>query len=164
MCRKGGGVSTTAEFVVAARLSENPDLSATLESRTSSALFRFYTNISGCVEARTYLVTDTSIPKRNRRSYDTSAFFTPNAERKNLSVLASALVQNLNTETGKTGLQLTSVNFSYGSDGTGQVKKEVILCAGSMYQCKLPWKVPTGEEHSVCPKMVENGQAGFPDR
>ncbi|KAF8908419.1 hypothetical protein CPB85DRAFT_1436045 [Mucidula mucida] len=85
--------------------------------------------------AGTYLVANTLDPETNGRSYATSAFFTPNAERKNLNVLAGALVHKLNTETGKTGLKATSVDFSYGSDGvvySVQVKKEVILCAGAL--------------------------------
>lgn len=75
------------------------------------------------------------------------AYFAPNTERKNLTVLTGAVVRKVITEAKENGLLVaTGVEFSEGKDGgvhSVGVRKEVTMCAGcvvplrSSTECKL---------------------------
>lgn len=72
-------------------------------------------------------------PKAVTRSYSASAFYAPNKNRKNLSVLTDALVSKINfNKNGSTGeVSAAGVNFIVGERNYSvKTNKEVIICAG----------------------------------
>ncbi|KII91114.1 hypothetical protein PLICRDRAFT_173018 [Plicaturopsis crispa FD-325 SS-3] len=83
----------------------------------------------------TFFVPNTIDPKTFKRTYSATAYYAPNADRQNLSVLVGAYTHKLVTETDpKTGLLIaTGVEFSHG-DRTHvvHVRKEAILSAGAL--------------------------------
>ncbi|EKM48820.1 uncharacterized protein PHACADRAFT_202352 [Phanerochaete carnosa HHB-10118-sp] len=66
------------------------------------------------------------------RSYSTTAFYLPNKDRPNLSVLTDAHVRRVLTQPGAAGnLTATGVEFGYGGDiHSVRATREVILSAG----------------------------------
>ncbi|EKM52126.1 uncharacterized protein PHACADRAFT_212710 [Phanerochaete carnosa HHB-10118-sp] len=74
-------------------------------------------------------------PRTGTRSYATTAYYLPNKDRKNLTVLVRALVSKILTEDGADGkLNAAGVEFIYDDTKTYVVhaKKEVILSAGTI--------------------------------
>lgn len=72
-------------------------------------------------------------PVHKRRSYAAREYYEPNAKRPNLSVLTNALVSKIQLE--KTGGDAKATGVEFIADGTthiAQVKKEVIVCGGSI--------------------------------
>lgn len=73
-------------------------------------------------------------PANSSRSYSAAAYLFPNAGRKNLAVLTSALVERINWASSKGGNVVASgVTFtSGGQEYTVAAKKEVIISGGSI--------------------------------
>ena len=70
--------------------------------------------------------------KTHTRDYATTAFYLPNKDRKNLTVLTKAHVHRVVTEPGQGGL-LTAVGVEFKHEGTPRTvraKREVIVSAG----------------------------------
>jgi choline dehydrogenase len=72
-------------------------------------------------------------PKHKRRSYAARAYYEPNASRPNLSLLTNALVSKIQMEQTDGDAKATGVQFVFdGTTHTVKVKKEVIVCGGSI--------------------------------
>lgn len=72
-------------------------------------------------------------PKHNRRSYAAREYYEPNADRSNLTVLTNALVSKVELETTGGDAKATGIQFIVdGTTHTAKVKKEVIVCGGSV--------------------------------
>ncbi|KAH7406111.1 hypothetical protein DE146DRAFT_434153 [Phaeosphaeria sp. MPI-PUGE-AT-0046c] len=72
-------------------------------------------------------------PRHKRRSYAAREYYEPNAKRPNLSVLTHALVSKIQLEKNGDEAKATGVEFIVdGTTHTAQVKKEVIVCGGSI--------------------------------
>lgn len=72
-------------------------------------------------------------PKHNRRSYAAREYYEPNAHRSNLTVLTNALVSKVQLEKTGGDAKATGVQFIVdGATHTAKVKKEVIVCGGSI--------------------------------
>ncbi|KAJ3556844.1 hypothetical protein NM688_g1797 [Phlebia brevispora] len=73
-------------------------------------------------------------PKTHTRTYATTAFYLPNKDRPNFSVLVSAYARRVITaETGSRALSATDVEFEHeGRVLFVHAREEVILCAGSL--------------------------------
>lgn len=72
-------------------------------------------------------------PTHKRRSYAARDYYEPNASRKNLALLTNALVSKI--ELSKNGSDATATGVQFIVDGTKhtvKVKKEVIVCGGSI--------------------------------
>jgi len=70
-------------------------------------------------------------PKHKRRSYAARAYYEPNAERTNLSLLTNALVAKILLEKNGGDAKATGVQFIVDdATHTVKVKKEVIVCGG----------------------------------
>ncbi|KAF2495286.1 alcohol oxidase [Lophium mytilinum] len=71
-------------------------------------------------------------PITMKRSYSARAFYEPNTQRSNLSVLADALVTKIGFEKGEI-VKATGVSFkSGGTSFSVKVLKEVIVCGGTI--------------------------------
>ncbi|TFK48618.1 alcohol oxidase [Heliocybe sulcata] len=83
--------------------------------------------------------TNTIDPKTSTRTYAVTAYYDPNVNRPNLSVLVQASVHKLETATDSNGLVVaTGVEFAYGNRTyTVNAKKEVVLCAGGLKSSQL---------------------------
>lgn len=74
-------------------------------------------------------------PINNTRSYSASAYLFPNANRKNLAVLTSALVEKIDWSTNSHGGNPTASGVTFisgGQDYSVIAKKEVIISGGSV--------------------------------
>lgn len=72
-------------------------------------------------------------PKHNRRSYAARDYYEPNADRSNLTVLTNALVSKVQLEKTDGDAKATGVQFIVdGTTHTVKIKKEVIVCGGSI--------------------------------
>ncbi|KAF8972234.1 alcohol oxidase [Flammula alnicola] len=73
-------------------------------------------------------------PKDRTRSYAANMYYTPNADRKNLTVLISAHVAKVELEKSPDGIATaTGVRFIYdGKSHSALVRKEVVLSAGAI--------------------------------
>lgn len=77
-------------------------------------------------------------PKNSSRSYAGTAYYKPNAARKNLNVLTGALVTKVIFATAKEPLIATGVTFTVGGESyTVSASKEIILCAGAFQSPQL---------------------------
>ncbi|KAI0072989.1 alcohol oxidase [Panus rudis PR-1116 ss-1] len=81
-----------------------------------------------------FFTPNTYNPQTHTRSYATTAFYLPNQDRQNLSVLVTAHVNKVLTEKKDDGkVIVTGVEFQYGGKvHTVNVNKEVILSAGAL--------------------------------
>ncbi|KDQ55740.1 GMC oxidoreductase [Jaapia argillacea MUCL 33604] len=80
-----------------------------------------------------YMCPSTINPLTHTRTYSTTAFYIPNAERPNLSVLVGAYVRKLITESVDGELQATGVEFECDSQiCVAKVSKEAIISAGAL--------------------------------
>lgn len=74
-------------------------------------------------------------PVNSTRSYSASAYLIPNAARKNLAVLTSALVEKINWSTKKQEGNVVASGITFSSGGkryTVNATKEVIVSGGSI--------------------------------
>ena len=74
-------------------------------------------------------------PANSTRSYSASAYLYPNAARQNLAVLTSALVQQINWSTVKSGGNVTATGVTFISGGakyTVNATMEVIVSGGTV--------------------------------
>jgi choline dehydrogenase len=72
-------------------------------------------------------------PKHKRRSYAAREYYEPNANRSNLSLLTNALVSKIRMEKTDGEAKATGVQFIVdGATHSVKVKKEVIVCGGSV--------------------------------
>jgi choline dehydrogenase len=72
-------------------------------------------------------------PKHKRRSYAARDYYEPNAGRSNLSLLTNALVSKIQMERTGGEAKATGVQFIVnGATHSVKVKKEVIVCGGSV--------------------------------
>lgn len=74
-------------------------------------------------------------PVNSTRSYSTSAYLIPNAARKNLAVLTSALVEKINWSSDKEGELVVATGITFNSGGkkyTVNATKEVIISGGAV--------------------------------
>lgn len=74
-------------------------------------------------------------PVNSTRSYSTTAYLIPNAARKNLVVLTSALVEKINWSADKEGENIVASGITFSSGGkryTANATKEVIISGGSV--------------------------------
>ena len=77
-------------------------------------------------------------PKNASRSYAGTAYYKPNAARKNLQVLTGALVTKVIFAPAKEPLSATGVTFTVdGGSYTVSASKEIILCAGTFQSPQL---------------------------
>ncbi|KAI0709492.1 GMC oxidoreductase [Earliella scabrosa] len=84
-------------------------------------------SVTGC--ATVFACVDSST---GTRSYSGSAYYAPNADRKNLTVLTNAHVARIVFRPGSSPLVATGVEFIHGDKTyVVQVKKEVIVSAGA---------------------------------
>ncbi|KAI0921212.1 hypothetical protein AcW2_006258 [Taiwanofungus camphoratus] len=81
-----------------------------------------------------YFAPNTYDPIKHTRTYATTAFYLPNKDRPNLTVLVSALVNRVLTETTGNGkLSAVGVEFEYDSKTyTVNARKEVVLSTGAL--------------------------------
>ncbi|KAI0337693.1 alcohol oxidase [Trametopsis cervina] len=85
-----------------------------------------------------YMIPSSRDPKTNTRSYATTAYYTPNASRPNLTVLVTAPVRRvlLSTSLDAAGLRTaTGVEFSHAGGAevfSVNAAKEVLLAAGTL--------------------------------
>ena len=93
----------------------------------------------GGVAIGAYTTLLTIEPEKASRSYAGTAYWKPNAARKNLRVLTGALVTKvLFAEGDKEPLRATGVTFTVGGESyTVSAGKEVILCAGAFQSPQL---------------------------
>ncbi|TFK47587.1 alcohol oxidase [Heliocybe sulcata] len=86
-----------------------------------------------------FFSTNTVDPKTSTRTYATTAFYLPNVDRPNFSVLVEATVNRLITTNNGDGLVVaTGVEFKHnGQRYTVQAGKEVVLCAGGLKSSQI---------------------------
>jgi choline dehydrogenase len=72
-------------------------------------------------------------PRHNRRSYAAREYYEPNAGRSNLFLFTHALVSKIQLDKLEDGMWATGVRFMVnGASHTIKVKKEVIVCGGTV--------------------------------
>ena len=89
----------------------------------------------------TYFVLNNYDPETHTRSYATTAFYTPVKDRPNFTVLVTAPVNKIISETGDKGdLTASGVEFEFeGKTYNAYAHKEVILCAGLVLRDSSSW-------------------------
>jgi len=88
-------------------------------------------------------------PETYQRSYATTAFYFPNKERPNFSVLTGAHVTKLVTKSTDGALRAEVVEFIHGGQQhVVKVGREVVLCAGYVYTI-FPLNQPTLVSHDT---------------
>ncbi|KLO10847.1 GMC oxidoreductase [Schizopora paradoxa] len=79
------------------------------------------------------MVPNTIDPITQKRVYATTAYYLPNKDKKNLTVLCDALVHRILSRKDERFVEATSVEFEHGGGiHKVNVRKEVILCAGAL--------------------------------
>ena len=92
----------------------------------------------GGIAIGAYAILLTIEPKNASRSYAGTAYYKPNAARKNLQVLTGALMTRVMFAPAKEPLIATGVSFTVdGKSYTVSASKEVILCAGAFQSPQL---------------------------
>ena len=77
-------------------------------------------------------------PTTGTRAYSATAYYLPNAQRPNLSVLTGATVEQVLLERCDSGWTATGVRFVCGEQQfTVHARKEVVLCGGSVTSPQL---------------------------
>ena len=92
----------------------------------------------GGIAIGAYAILLTIEPKNASRSFAGTAYYKPNAARKNLQVLTGALVTKVMFAPAKEPLIATGVSFTVdGGSYTVSASKEIILCAGAFQSPQL---------------------------
>jgi len=96
-------------------------------------------------------------PHNMRRSYSARAYYEPNAHRSNLHVLTGALVEKINLEkTSVSDAKATGVTFLCGgATHTVTVKKEVVVCGGSINSPQILELSGIGSSHVLSRAGIE---------
>lgn len=83
----------------------------------------------------TWMASASMDPKTWTRSYAATAYYQPNKDRSNLTVLAEAVVSRILFDSGKKGSNITATGLEFvhgGKTYTVHARKEIILSAGAI--------------------------------
>ncbi|KAI0089283.1 GMC oxidoreductase [Irpex rosettiformis] len=101
-------------------------------SSTTASTLRHTQSMSG--DPQGFFFAPVSHDQKSQRSYSTTAFYVPNKDRENLSVLVNASVRKVHTATSpESNLIATGVEFEYeGNVYDVNARKEVIISSGAL--------------------------------